>query len=109
MNGSTEIVIAIVAFCGGLAKYLNDVVYRRRRFSAWQAIMHAVIACFSGFLFAEFAYSIIPQRNLLLVAAGWGGVGGLRVVTGIMDGYFNQRFNVPPSDKDSGKDGEQKP
>lgn len=79
-----EILFVAIAFCGGIARYLNGFTNGTPfKFSIF--IASGVVAGFSGWMFALFGASMDLPQEMLFVMAGTGGFFGEQTLKFLME------------------------
>ena len=79
-----EIFFVAIAFCGGIARYLNGFTNGVPfRFSIFVA--SGIVAGFSGWMFALFGQTLQMPQGMLFVMAGTGGFFGEQTLKFLME------------------------
>ncbi len=84
-----EILYAVVAIVGGIARYLNSFILGQKfRFSIFLA--SAVVAGFSGFMFALLGQTMAFPSTMVHIMAGVGGFMGDQTLKFLMEYITNK-------------------
>ena len=92
-NLPIEVVYGILAVAGGIARYLNSYV-NGEKFKLRILIASAVVAGFSGFMFALLGETMNMPTSLLHIMAGVGGFFGEQSLKFIME-YITKKTPTP--------------
>ena len=89
-----EIVYGILAIAGGVARYLNSYV-NGQKFKLGIFFASAVVAGFSGFMFALLGGTMNLPQTLISVMAGVGGFFGDQTLKFIMEYVTKKKLDIP--------------
>lgn len=96
-----ELVYGIVAVTGGLARYMNSYINGTKfRFSI--LIASALVAGFSGFMFALLGETMDMPSRILHIMAGVGGFFGDQTLKFLMEYVQNKSLSAQSSKQDLG-------